>query len=62
MQHRQNSFKINRQFVSAKRINVREYRMDNQKWTIQGNWQHRVHKTKDRHVLDTTLPKQTQIT
>ena len=22
------------------RINVREYRRGNQKWTIQGNWQH----------------------
>ena len=27
-------------------INVREYRRGNQKWTIQRNWQHRVHKTK----------------
>ena len=27
-------------------INVREYRKGNQKWTIQRNWQHRVHKTK----------------
>ena len=27
-------------------INVREYRSGNQKWTIQRNWQHRVHKTK----------------
>jgi hypothetical protein len=26
-------------------INVREYRRGNQKWTIQRNWQHRVHKT-----------------
>jgi hypothetical protein len=25
-------------------INVREYRKGNQKWTIQRNWQHRVHK------------------
>jgi len=24
----------------------REYRRDNQKWTIQRNWQHRIHKTK----------------
>ena len=28
------------------KINVREYRCGNQKWTIQRNWQHRVHKTK----------------
>jgi hypothetical protein len=27
-------------------INVREYRRVNQKWTIQRNWQHRLHKTK----------------
>ena len=27
-------------------INTREYRRGNQKWTIQRNWQHRVHKTK----------------
>jgi len=26
-------------------INVREHRSDNTKWTIQRNWQHRVHKT-----------------
>jgi hypothetical protein len=28
------------------KINVREYRRGNQKWTIKRNWQHRVHKTK----------------
>jgi hypothetical protein len=28
-----------------RRINVRDYWRDNQKWTIQRNWQHRVHKT-----------------
>ena len=27
-------------------INVGKYRRGNQKWTIQRNWQHRVHKTK----------------
>jgi quinolinate synthase len=27
-------------------IKVREYRSGNQKWTIQRNWQHRVHKMK----------------
>ena len=35
-------------------INVREHRSGNQKWTIQINWQHRVHntmknKTKTQH-------------
>jgi hypothetical protein len=25
--------------------NIREYRTSNQKWTIQKNWQHRVHRT-----------------
>ena len=28
-------------------INVREYPRGNTKWTIQRNWQHRVHKTKE---------------
>ena len=28
-------------------LNVREYRKDNQKWTIQRHWQHRTHKTQD---------------
>jgi hypothetical protein len=27
-------------------VNVRKYRRGNQKWTIQRNWQHRVHNTK----------------
>jgi hypothetical protein len=31
---------------SSLKINVREYRRGNQKWTIQRTWQHRVHKTK----------------
>ena len=26
-------------------INIREYRRGNQKWTIQRNWQHRIHRT-----------------
>ena len=37
--------------------------MGNQTWTIQRNWQHRVHKTKKnktknitQYVLDTTMP------
>ena len=29
-------------------INVREYRRDNQKWTIQRNWQYSVHKINKR--------------
>ena len=32
------------------KINIREYQRDNQKWTIQRNWQHRVHKTKTNKV------------
>ena len=42
-------------------INVREYRRCNQKWTIQRNWQHGVHKTKKttQYVLDTTIRQQT---
>ena len=48
-------------------INAREYRRVNQKWTIQRNRQHRVHKTKTnklnknttQYMLDTTMRKQT---
>jgi hypothetical protein len=47
-------------------INVREYRKDNQIWTIQINWQHRVYKTKTnktktQHIMcwNTTIRKQT---
>jgi len=34
-------------FVSVvlDKINVREYRRVDKKWTIQRNWQHRIHKT-----------------
>ena len=42
-------------------INVREYRRDNQKWTIQKNRQHWAHKTKKnttQHVLHSTIRKQ----
>jgi hypothetical protein len=57
--------------VIVYKINVREYRRGNLKWTIQRNWQHSVHKTqyKDKqiksttqYVFDTTMSKQTQIT
>ena len=49
-------------------INVREYRRGNQKWTIQRNWQHRVHKTMEskqtktttQYVLDTPIRKEAQ--
>ena len=37
----------------------------NQNWTIQRNWQHRVHKTTKnttQYVLDTTMRNETQIT
>jgi len=49
--------------IKRQRISKRQ----SQKWTIQRNWQHRVHKTKKnknttRYVLDTTLRKQTQTT
>jgi hypothetical protein len=30
------------------KINFREYQRGNQKWTIQRNWQHKVHKTQDK--------------
>ena len=32
-------------------INVREYQRGDQKWTIQRNWQHRVHKTNKRQRI-----------
>ena len=35
-------------------INVREYRRGNQKWTIQRNWQHRVHKIQDEDKQNKT--------
>jgi hypothetical protein len=35
-------------------INVREYRGDNQKRTIQRNWQYRVHKTKAKQSKNRT--------
>jgi len=31
-------------------INVRKYRSDYQEWTIQRNWQNRVHKTKTKNT------------
>ena len=57
-----------RQVESSYIINVRKYRRTNQNWTIQINWQHTVHKTKNnktkttQYVLDTTMRKQIQIT
>ena len=33
---------------------VREYRKGNQKWTLQRNWQHRVHKKKTNITLENT--------
>ena len=48
-----------------------EYQRGNQKWTIQRNLQHRIHKTQDgdkqsknttQYVLDTSIHNQTQIT
>ena len=35
--------------TSTLKINAREYRRDNQKRTIQRNWQHLVHKTQDEN-------------
>jgi hypothetical protein len=46
-------------------INVRGYRKDNQKWTIQRNWQKDEEKQNNnttQYVYDTTLREQTQIT
>ena len=40
--------------------NVRKNRRGNQKWTIQRNWQHCVHKTQDeeKQKIYTTIRKQ----
>ena len=44
-------------------INVREYRRENGKWTIQRNWQYRIHtnktKTTTQYIVETTMRKQT---
>jgi hypothetical protein len=47
-------------------MNVRENRRGNNEWTIQRNWQHRVHKAqgkpnKTQYVLDTAIATQAQI-
>ena len=36
------------------KYNVREYRKGNPKWTLQRNWQHRVHKKKTNITLENT--------
>ena len=46
------------------KINVREYRNANDKWTIQRTWQQdeeKQNKNTTQYVLDTTIRKQTQI-
>jgi hypothetical protein len=51
-------------------MNVRENRRGNNEWTIQRNWQHRVHKAQGKpnktknttqYVLDTAIATQAQI-
>jgi hypothetical protein len=49
------------------KLKLENTEVENKKWTIQRNWQHRVNKTKKNkntthYVLDTTIRKQTQIT
>ena len=44
-----NIAKIDR-FEIVKSKNVRKYQRGNQKWTIQINWQHRVHETKTNKI------------
>jgi hypothetical protein len=44
-------------------INFREYQRDNQKWTIQRNWQQdeeKQSKNTTQYVLDTTMHKRNQ--
>ena len=46
-------------------INVREYRMGNEKLTIQRNWQQDEEKQNQnttQYMLDTTMRKQTELT
>jgi len=43
---------LKQEFAKEKEINLREYRRGNQEWTIQRNWQHRVHKTKGQSRMD----------
>ena len=38
----------------TEQINVREYPRGNKKKTIQRNWQHRIHKTQDKYMLENT--------
>jgi hypothetical protein len=38
----------------TEQIHVREYRRCNEKKTIQRNWQHRIHKTQDKYILENT--------
>jgi hypothetical protein len=49
---RQQSVKLKQyygnKFMCILKIN-RENRSGNQKWTIQRNWQHRIHKTQDEN-------------
>ena len=57
--------KVNKILINQK-INVREYRISNEKWKIQRNWQDRVNKIQEEHkhrknptqyMLDTTMLK-----
>jgi hypothetical protein len=41
--------------TKRKQINVREYRSDNQQWTIQRNWQHRVNQIKTNKTKHNTI-------
>jgi predicted carbohydrate-binding protein with CBM5 and CBM33 domain len=42
-------------YTRQRQINVREYRRDNQRWAVQRNWQHRVHKTKTNKQNHNTI-------
>ena len=42
-------------FKSVFLINDRKYRRGNQKWTIQRNWQHRVHKMEEKQYKNASL-------
>ena len=53
---------LQKRLVMTYLTNIRENRRGNNKWLIQRNWQHMVHKTNKnttQYVLDITIRKQT---
>ena len=55
-------YEINCESTMAKKINIREYRRDQQEWTIQRHWQHCAHKTREEVKQSKTKYNTTQKT